>query len=76
MTAYAENPLRPDFKANTTIRVTVLDENDETPKFDVDQKSEQVSEGEDPGYFIANFHATDADVNAPYNLFTYVFFTY
>ena len=79
LTAYAENT-NPGvngelFKANTTIHVIVTDENDETPKFDVVQKSVDISEGVDPGQsglFIANFHATDGDVNSPYNLFTYV----
>lgn len=74
LTAYAvdSNPGQSfENRAETRIHVIVTDYNDEVPKFDKAQESANVLENLADNGTLATFHATDRDINAPYNQFTY-----
>ena len=58
-TNVASNPSR---SSNTTVRVNVLDTNDEPPRFSVPSYNETISEGDKAGTSIVKVSAQDEDL--------------
>ena len=72
LTVYAvdSNPgVNNENRASTSVYIEVTDYNDETPKFIEPEKSVTVSEGERQGKVLANFTASDRDVNPEFSQF-------
>ena len=52
----------PSLSSSTTVRVTVLDTNDEEPRFSVPSYNETISEGDKAGTSIVRVSAQDRDL--------------
>lgn len=52
----------PSLSSSTTVRVTVLDTNDEAPRFSVPSYNETISEGDKAGTSIVTVSAQDKDL--------------